>query len=118
MAPAAAARRARIAHVPVSTVLVGTANGIVTAKLVGGYTEQIRVVPSPTTLQQIAQISGGEFFRSRTSAALTAVYKKLSTRVGHKTERREITDFFAGGAILLLLTGGGLSSLWFRRLVP
>jgi Ca-activated chloride channel family protein len=117
-APLTAARRARAAHIPVSTVLVGTANGVVTAKLVGGYTEQIRVVPSPGTLSQIAQATGGEFYRSRTSAALTAVYRKLATRVGHKTVRREITDFFAGGAILLLLTGGGLSSVWFRRVVP
>jgi Ca-activated chloride channel family protein len=116
--PLTAARKARTAHIPISTVLVGTPNGIVTAKLTGGYTEQIRVVPSPGTLQQIAQLSGGEFFRTRTSAALTAVYKKLATRVGHKTERREITDFFAGGAILLLLTGGALSSVWFRRVIP
>jgi Ca-activated chloride channel family protein len=118
ISPVTAARRARAAHIPVSTVLVGTANGVVTAKLVGGYTEQIRVVPSPGTLTQIAQLTGGEFYRTRTSAALTAVYRKLATRVGHKTVRREITDFFAGGAILLLLTGGGLSSVWFRRLVP
>ena len=118
MSPLTAARRARTAHIPVSTVLVGTPNGIVTAKLVGGYTEQIRVAPSPGTLMQIAQLTNGEFFRSRTSDALTAVYRKLSTRIGHKTVRREITDFFAGGAILLLLTGGGLSSVWFRRIVP
>ena len=116
--PITAARRARIAHVPISTVIVGTDNGVVTAKLVGGYTEQIRVAPSPGTLQQVARLSGGEFFRTRTSAALTSVYKKLATRVGHKTERREITDFFAGGALLLLLGGGGLSALWFRRPIP
>lgn len=118
ISPLAAARRARLAHIPVSTVLVGTPNGVVTAKLVGGYTEQIKVEPSPGTLMQIAQLSGGEFYRSRTAAALTAVYRKLATRTGHKTVRREITDFFAGGAILLLLTGGGLSSVWFRRVVP
>ena len=116
--PTTAARRARAAHIPISTVLVGTPNGIVTATLTGGYTEQIRVEPSPGTLKQIAQLSGGEFFQTRTAAALTAVYKKLATRVGHKTVRREITDFFAGGAILLLLTGGGLSSVWFRRVIP
>ena len=40
-----------------------------TAKLTGGYTEQIHVPPSPGTLQTIAQISGGQFFRARTSAA-------------------------------------------------
>jgi Ca-activated chloride channel homolog len=116
--PLTAARTARKAHIPVSTVLVGTDNGVVTAKLTGGYSEQIRVPPSPSTLQKIAQLSGGQYFRARTSTALTSVYKKLATRIGHKTERRQITDLFAGGAILLLLTGGGLSAFWFRRPVP
>jgi Ca-activated chloride channel family protein len=117
-APLTAARQARAAHIPVSTVLVGTPNGIVTDKLVGGYTEQIRVPPSPGTLQQVAQASGGQFFRARTTAALTSVYKKLATRIGHRTQNRQITDLFAGGAIVLLLAGGGLSALWFRRPVP
>ena len=117
-APLTAAQRARAAHIPISTVLVGTGNGIVTQKLVGGFEEQIRVPPSPSTLQQIARASGGQFFRARTSAALTQVYKKLATRTGHKTQNRQITDLFAGGAIVLLLVGGGLSALWFRRAVP
>jgi len=116
--PLTAARRARALHVPISTVLVGTANGVVSAKLVGGYTEQIHVAPSPGTLQQIARLSGGEFFRTRTTSALTAVFKRLTTRVGHTTERRQISDIFAGGALLLLLGGGGLSTLWFRRPLP
>jgi Ca-activated chloride channel family protein len=116
--PLAAARQARAAHIPVSTVLVGTSTGVVTTKLVGGFEEQIRVPPSAATLQQIAQTSGGQFFRARTSAALTSVYKKLATRIGHRTENRQITDLFAGGAIVLMLIGGGLSALWFRRPVP
>ncbi len=126
-APLAAARRARVSHIPVSTVLVGTANGVVTNKLVGGYEERIlvggyeeriRVPPSPGTLEQIAKTSGGQFFRARTTAALTQVYKKLAARIGHKTQNRQITDLFAGGAMVLLLAGGGLSALWFRRAVP
>jgi len=117
-APEVAAKHAAAVHIPVSTVLVGTESGVVQTKLVGGYTEDVQVPPSPTTLQQIAHLSGGEFFRARTTAALTSVYKTLATRVGHKTERRQLSDLFAGGAILLLLAGGGLSSLWFRRLVP
>jgi len=116
--PKAAARQARAAGIPISTVLVGTANGIVTNRLVGGYQEEIRVPPSPGTLQQIAKLSGGRFFRATTSAALTDVYKKLSTRIGHKTQSRQITDLFGAGAAVLLLTGGALSAFWFRRLVP
>ncbi len=74
--------------------------------------------PSPGTLQQIARVSGGRFFRARTTTGLEQVYKTLATRVGHKTESRQVADLFAGGAILLLLAGGGLSALWFRRAVP
>lgn len=117
-APLVAARKARTAGIPISTVLVGTDAGIVTNKLVGGYQEQIRVPPSPGTLQQIAKLSGGTFFRARTSDALDDVYKKLSTRIGHKTQSRQITDLFGIGAAVLLVAGGSLSALWFRRLVP
>lgn len=116
--PSTAARRARAAGIPISTVLVGTSNGIVTNKLVGGYQEQIRVPPSPGTLQQIAKLSGGVFFRQRTSAALDDVYKKLSTRIGHKETNRQVADVFGAGAAVLLIVGGALSALWFRRLVP
>ncbi len=117
-APLTAARRARAAGIPVSTVLVGTRDGIVINKLVGGYQEQIRVPPSPGTLQAIAKLSGGEFFRARTSKALTDVYKKLSTRIGHTTQNRQVADIFGGGAMALLLVGAALSAFWFRRLVP
>jgi Ca-activated chloride channel homolog len=115
-APAKAAKAARAAHMPVSTVLVGTPNGIVTAPLVGGYQEQIHVPPSPGTLQAVAHTTGGEFFRVRTSAALNKVYENLATRVGHRTVNREITDLFAGGSIVVLLAAGALSMLWFRRI--
>ncbi|MDX6486581.1 MAG: Ca-activated chloride channel [Gaiellaceae bacterium] len=116
--PLASARRAAAAHIPISTVLVGTANGIVTNKLLGGYVEQIRVPPSPGTLEHISQLSGGKFYRARTDVALKQVYEKLATRIGHRTQSRQITDVFAFGAGVLLLAGGALSAFWFRRLVP
>src|ERR671928_237946 len=53
--PQAAAARARTAHIPVYTVLVGTRDGIVERTLTGGYREQIRVPASPDTLRQLAQ---------------------------------------------------------------
>jgi Ca-activated chloride channel family protein len=99
-------------------VLVGTPTGVVTAKLTGGYTEQIRVPASPGTLQQIARTSGGIFYRADTPQALAGVYRKLATRLGHTTEDRQVTDLFAGGAAVLVLAGASLSFLWFRRVVP
>jgi Ca-activated chloride channel family protein len=116
VAPLTAAKKAKALGVPVNTVLVGTPDGIVTAKLTGGYTEQIRVPADPTALRQMAQTSGGTFYRAPTSEALAAVYKKLATRLGHTTEDRQVTDVFAGA--LLLLVGSGLSFFWFRRVIP
>jgi Ca-activated chloride channel homolog len=113
--PQAAAERARTLHVPVYTVSLGTPNGVVQHQLPGGYTETIRVPPSPETLQLIARTSGGRFFTAATEDQLRAVYDQLRSRIGHKRTTREISDLFAGGGALLLLAGAGLSALWFRK---
>lgn len=112
-----AVKMARTLHVPVSAVLIGTNHGVVTRTLTGGYTAQIRVPPSPGTLQLIARGTGGTFFRARSAAALDTVYKNLATRIGHRTENREITDLFVVGALVLLLAGGVFSVIRFRRVV-
>jgi Ca-activated chloride channel homolog len=112
---AAAVKQARALHVPVSTVLLGTDQGVIDHKLTGGYTEQIRVPPSPGTLELIAKGTGGEFFRARSAADLKAVYKHLATRIGHRTENREVTDLFVIAALVLLVAGGVFSALRFRR---
>jgi Ca-activated chloride channel family protein len=116
-APAAAAKAAKAAHLPVSTVLVGTAAGIVTVKLQGGYQEQIRVPANVGALRLIARDSGGRFYRARTATALEKVYEQLATRVGHTTKDREISDVFAAGGLVLVLGGAALSALWFRRIL-
>ena len=113
--PQAAARVASARHVPVYTILLGTPEGIVHHTLPGGYTETLRVPPSAQTLQLIARTSGGEFFAASNDKRLGDVYDRLRSRLGHKKQSREITDFFAGGSALLLLAGGGLSAFWFRR---
>jgi hypothetical protein len=45
------------------------------------------------------------------------VYDELGSRLGERKESREITDYFAAGSAMLLLVGGGLSALFFRRVV-
>jgi Ca-activated chloride channel homolog len=113
--PQAAARRAKQQKVPVYTVLVGTPTGVVEETLPGGFRQIIRVPPSPDTLQQIAQLSGGEFFTATDADGLNRVYEELGSRLGKRKESREIGDYFAGGAAAFLLAGGALSALWFRR---
>ena len=83
--------------------------------LADGYTAQIRVPPRADTLQQLARATGGEFFTARDDARLRDIYKRLGSRLGNRNESREMSDYFAGGAAALLLLGGALSALWFRR---
>jgi Ca-activated chloride channel homolog len=116
--PQDAAKKAKAAHVPVYTVVLGTDAGTVSRPLPGGFTEVTKVPPSPATLQQLASATGGQFFSATNDARLRDVYQRLGSRLGYHKESREVTDAFAGGSALLLLAGGGLSVLWFRRVLP
>ncbi len=113
-----AVQMARLHHVPVYTIVLGTPQGYVEETLTGGYRVMIRVPPAPETLRTVAQSTGGLFFTATNDARLREVYEKLGSRLGHRRQSREITDVFAAGSLALLLTGGGLSALWFRRVFP
>jgi Ca-activated chloride channel family protein len=113
--PADAALRARQAHIPVYSVLIGTQNGVIYVPLQGGFQAQMRVPTSPDTLRTLAQATGGRFFTAPSAAQLRVVYSRLGSRLGSRKETREVSDLFAGGSAALLLIGGGLSALWFRR---
>jgi Ca-activated chloride channel homolog len=91
---AAEARRLRV---PIYTVALGTPNG--TIELQG---RTLRVPPDPDALEQIATTSGGQAFRAEDSDQLDAVYDRLGSQIGTKPEKREITTYFAGAALLLL----------------
>ena len=116
VSPETAAARARAQHVPVYSVLVGTQNGVVHQKLTGGFDQIIRVPASPGD----ARADREDLGRSSSSTApstdrLRQVYEDLGSRLGTRTESREITDWFAAGAAMLLLVGGTLSAFLFRR---
>jgi Ca-activated chloride channel family protein len=113
--PDVAAQRARAQHVPVYTVVLGTEDGVVEVPLAGGFTAQLRVPPRPDTLQMLARATGGQFFTARNDERLREIYARLGSRLGSRKESREISDYFAGGSAALLLFGGALSALWFRR---
>ena len=66
-------RRAKQAEVPIYTVLIGTADGVVEETLTGGYRRIIQVPPRPETLEQIAEISDGEFFATPEAQRLRGV---------------------------------------------
>jgi Ca-activated chloride channel homolog len=113
--PGAAALKARSLHIPVYAILLGTDDGVITVELAGGFQAQIRVPPSPETLRTMTRVTRGRFFTAPNDERLREIYEKLGSRLGSRRQSREITDFFAGGSAALLLFGGVLSALWFRR---
>lgn len=111
-----AAARARKANVPVSTVSLGTVQGVVIHKIQGG-SERIQVPPAPTTLKAVAQATGGRFFQATSAGQLNQVYKDLGSRLVHDRKKTEMTAVAVGAALALILAGALLSGLWFRRIV-
>lgn len=116
--PREAARDARRQKVRVYTIALGTDEGTITVPRSGGQggTETRRVPPDPEQLSEIARITGGRTFTATQGGELDAIYEQLGSQVSRKDEEREVTAAFAGGAVLFLLLGGGMSLRWFGRL--
>jgi Ca-activated chloride channel homolog len=112
--PSEAAQQAKRLGIPVYTVLVGTADGVVHEKLTGGFTRITRVPADSETLEQVAKESGGEFFAAPDAEGLSRVYKELGSRLGTRKEDREITDVFAALAAGLLLIGATTSAFLLK----
>lgn len=112
------AQQARELGVPVYTIALGTPTGTITLQQPGDVVPRtIPVPPDTELLEQIAETTGARTFDADSAGELDAVYDDLGARVGTEQEDREVTAAFAGGAVLLLLLGGGLSLRWFGRFV-
>ena len=112
--PLDSAARARRLGIPIHTVALGTAGGVVTDERTG---QSISVPPDPATLHAIASRSGGEAFEVDDGDALDGVYDELGSRIGTRRERREVSSAFAGGALVLLL-GGVFGGVRWRARLP
>jgi Ca-activated chloride channel family protein len=107
---------AQDAGVPIHTIAFGTPQGTVEITNDFGVTETFRVPPDPTTLRQVAEVTGGRFFEAPTEADLEAVYEEIGSQVSYEDEERELTAAFAAAGAVFLLLGAGLSALWFGRI--
>jgi Ca-activated chloride channel family protein len=75
----------------------------------GGYRTQL----DERTLQNVAQLTGGEYFRATDATGLTNIYKDLSSHVVIRDQTTEVTALFTGLAGLFALMSGALSIAWF-----
>ena len=110
--PLTAARRAARLRIPISTVALGTPDGVVA----GPMGQPVPVPPDPATLRQIAEQSGGRAFETGDAGELDQVYEQLGSRIGTRKEQREVSAGFAAGGLLLLLGGLGTGLRWRGRI--
>jgi Ca-activated chloride channel family protein len=127
--PVTAAQQAAARHLRVYTIGFGTttpAPSVCTADQIsggaaiggrqaGGFgggrrTQQI----DEQTLTQIAEITGGRYFKAEDSAALTNVLLDLPSSISLQRKDMEVTVWFALAGAVLVLVATGLTQWWSR----
>jgi Ca-activated chloride channel homolog len=110
--PIAAAAAAADRGVRIYTVGIGSVAG--TTVEVDGFKVHSRL--DEPMLQQISEITDGDYYAADEPDELKAIYDSINTRLVIRSEPMEVTSLFAGAGILVLLVGGVASLLWLGRL--
>jgi Ca-activated chloride channel homolog len=100
-------------NVPVTTIAFGTDEGTIE---IPGEPFPIPVPVDRGALEVIAEETGGAFFTAVTAGELEEVYTDIGSSIGFTTVDEEITGWFVGIALALLVATGALSLAWFSRL--
>jgi Ca-activated chloride channel family protein len=99
------------ANVPVSTIAFGTDTGAVNIR------GQMQPVPvDRRSLEQMAETTKGFFYEAASVSELKQVYQDMGSSIGHRVAPREVTQWYAGVALLFGLVAAALSLLWTSRL--
>lgn len=113
--PAEAASEARSIGMPVYTIALGTASGVVTVEDEFGISHTVDVPPDIDTLAAVAETTGARSFQAPTASDLEQIYQSLGSRVGTRDEPQEVTQWFAAAGLALMLGGAALAAHWFNR---
>jgi Ca-activated chloride channel family protein len=106
-----AAAAATAANVPVSTIAFGTDTGVVDIR---GQLQRVPV--DRLSLQQLADTTKGFFYEAASVSELKKVYEDMGSSIGHRVQPREVTQWYAGAALLFGLMAAALSLVWTSRL--
>src|SRR6185436_10846772 len=100
--------------VRIFTVGVGTKEG--TTLGFDGWSMRVRL--NEDVLKKIATTTEGEYFQAATAPDLTAIYKRLTTRIALEKKRTtEVTALFVGIGTVFALLGALLSMFWYNRIL-
>ena len=105
-----AARTAARAGVPISAISFGTQYGSVE---INGTTQRVEV--DDRAVQEIADLSGGEFYDAQSAGELSEVYDSLSEQIGYETRRGDASKpWLIAGTIAGLLAATGAIAIGQR----
>jgi Ca-activated chloride channel family protein len=107
-----AAAEARRRGIPVHTIAFGTDGGTIDGPAGG----TINVPVNRPALRDLARDTDGRALSAATAEQLAEVYEDLGRSVQVELIRTEVTDWFTGGALVLLCFAGLGSLVWFGRL--
>ncbi|MBM7414636.1 MULTISPECIES: VWA domain-containing protein [Nocardiaceae] len=112
-----AAREAETKGIPVSTISFGTSYGTVDITDEQGDTQRVAVPVDDPSLEEIARLSGGNFFTASSLEELTEVYDTLEEQIGYETTRGDASRpwLIAG---VLFVSAGLVTALSLRQRVP
>ena len=111
--PLETARIAADHGVRVYTVGVGSTEGTI----LGYEGRSMRVQLDEETLQTIADLTRGQYFRASNSKELKKIYEAMNAQLIMEKQKTEITAGFSAVAALLALLSVALSMLWFNRIL-
>ena len=100
--PVQVAQAAKLEKIPIYTVALGTAYGVISQ---GPFGPAYSVPPDPQLMRQIARASGGKAFDAKTADELSSIYKTLGNRLGSVRREKDITLWWVIGAAVALLLG-------------
>jgi Ca-activated chloride channel homolog len=113
--PLDGAARAKELGIPVYTIALGTADGVIDLSF-GGEARRIPVPPDRETLRLIAKETGGKYFNAPSAEALRSAYSELDSLLSREPGKDEATYAFVLAAGLLGLGAAVMSALWFSRI--
>jgi Ca-activated chloride channel family protein len=104
--PVTVGRRAGRDRIPIYTVALGTPGGVLANP--DPFQAPVAVPPDPQLMAQIAQVSGAHAFNAQSADQLSSIFKRLGSRLGTVSRKREITAAFAiAGLVALLAAAAG-----------
>jgi Ca-activated chloride channel family protein len=99
--------------VRVYTVGIGSKEGT----LLGYEGRSMRVQLDEETLQGIADLTRGQYFRAESAKDLKTIYEAMNAQLILEKTKTEITAAFSAAAAVLALISVTLSLLWFNRIL-